>query len=39
MPRAPRLILHHLSDLPIRIHNEPAPKWMTQTRPGRLLVG
>lgn len=33
-----RLILQHLIDLPIRIHNDPAPKWMTRTRPGGLLV-
>ena len=25
--------------LPIRIHNKPAPRWMTKTRPGGLLVG
>jgi len=31
-----RLILQHLIDLPIRIPNAPAPKWMTKTRPGRL---
>ena len=34
-----RLVLQHLIDLPIKVHNEPAPKWMTRTRPGGLLVG
>jgi hypothetical protein len=24
---------------PIRIHNDPTPKWMAQTRPGGLIVG
>ena len=34
-----RMVLQHLIDLPIRIHNQPKQKWMTQTRPGGLLVG
>jgi hypothetical protein len=34
-----RLVLQHLIELPISIPNEPAPKWMTKTRPGGLLVG
>lgn len=45
-----RLILQHLIDLPIRIPNQPAPKfirrgkqhdgkWLAKTRPGGLLVG
>ena len=33
-----RLILQHLIELPIRIPNEPKPKWMARTRPGGLLV-
>lgn len=28
-----RLILQHMIELPIRIPNEPKPKWMTKTRP------
>jgi site-specific DNA recombinase len=34
-----RLVLQHLIELPIRLFNEPKPKWMTQTRPGGMLVG
>lgn len=34
-----RLVLQHLIDLPVYVMNEPAPKWMTRTRPGGLLVG
>lgn len=34
-----RLILQHLLDLPIRVMNEPTPKWVAQTRPGGMLVG
>ena len=44
------MILQHLIDLPIRIMNTPAPKfikrarhhhgkWVAQTRPGGMLVG
>lgn len=34
-----RIVLQHLLDLPIRIHNEPKPKWMASARPEGLAVG
>jgi hypothetical protein len=34
-----RQVLAHLVELPIRILNEPAPKWMTTSKPEGLLVG
>ena len=34
-----RLVLQHLLELPLRIMNEPAPRWVTQARPGGLLAG
>jgi hypothetical protein len=34
-----RVVLQHLLDLPIRVHNEPMPKWMAAARPEGLLVG
>ena len=34
-----RVVLQHLIDLPIRIQNEPTPKWVAAARPTGLLVG
>jgi hypothetical protein len=34
-----RLVLQHLLDLPIRIHNEPKPKWVAAARPEGLMAG
>ena len=34
-----RLVLQHLITLPIVFHNQPKPKWLTQTKPGGLTVG
>lgn len=34
-----RTVLQHIIDLPIRIHNEPKPKWIAAARPEGLLVG
>ena len=34
-----RLVLQHLLDLPIRVINQPMPKWMVAVKPGGLAVG
>ena len=34
-----RIVLQHLLDLPIRIHNAPEPKWMASARPEGLATG
>lgn len=34
-----RVVLQHLLELPIRVHNEPKPKWMAAARPEGLTVG
>jgi hypothetical protein len=34
-----RLVLQHLVDLPIRVMNEPKPKWMAEAKPEGLAVG
>ena len=34
-----RVVLQHLIDLPLRVHNEPKPKWMAVGRPEGLMVG
>ena len=34
-----RTVLQHLLDLPIRVMNEPKPKWMAAARPEGLAVG
>ena len=34
-----RQVLQHLIDLPIRIVNEPVPKWMAAARPEGLTIG
>jgi len=34
-----RMIVQHLMSLPIRIFNDPVPRWMTTTRPAGMLVG
>ena len=33
-----RVVLQHLLDLPIRIHNAPKPKWLAAVRPEGLIV-
>ena len=33
-----RLVLQHLVDLPIRVMNEPKPKWIAEARPKGLAV-
>ena len=32
------MVLQHLIDLPIRVLNEPKPKWVAAARPEGLLV-
>jgi site-specific DNA recombinase len=34
-----RTVLQHLIELPIRVHNEPKPKWLAAARPEGLAVG
>jgi hypothetical protein len=34
-----RVVLQHLVDLPIRVHNQPKPKWIAAARPEGLTVG
>jgi hypothetical protein len=34
-----RMVLQHLIDLPIQVHNEPMPKWLAAARPEGLAVG
>lgn len=34
-----RLVLQHLLDLQIRIHNQPKPKWVVAARPEGLMAG
>lgn len=34
-----RIVLQHLLDLPIRIHNERKPKWVAAARPEGLMAG
>jgi site-specific DNA recombinase len=34
-----RMVLQHLVDLPIRIHNQPKPKWIAGVRRNGLAVG
>jgi len=34
-----RLVLPHLVELPIRIHNKPKPRWIVDARPNGLAVG
>ena len=34
-----RLVLQHLIDLPIKVINQPVPKWMTGVKPEGLMVG
>jgi hypothetical protein len=33
------MVLQHLIDLPIQVHNEPMPKWLAAARPEGLGVG
>ena len=34
-----RIVLQHLLDLPIGIHNQPKPKWIAAARPEGLMAG